>query len=109
MRFTYTDGAGNKYVLAGSKIEYIPMTPKMSSSITYSGGDPYNKDLSKLELIKLIDAYEQAIWSKEDHISQRVMGSGTLSKKLGEDTNQVLIRQNSESMKKINKALKTIS
>ena len=39
MKIEYYDGSGNAYSLQAMQLTYKPMTPEMSSSGLYSGGD----------------------------------------------------------------------
>ena len=105
MKYTYADGSGNTYRLDNAKLEYAPMTPERSSSGTYSGGDPFTIELEKIDLIKIIDVFERALWSENDHTDKRTMGSGTLFKKVGEETQRIYLRMRSNSMIEINSLL----
>lgn len=108
MNYSYADGSGNKYRLKDATLQYIPMTPEQSSSGTYSGGDPFTLELEKMNLIKLIDVFERALWSEEDHTKMRTMGSGTLYKKVGEESSLIYLRMRSGSMEEINALLKSL-
>ncbi len=98
MKYTYYDGAGNKYKIDGLEISYVPVTKEESSSGNYDGGNPYTKQLVKSELIALVSAFERAIWDKSDHADKREMGSGLLIKDSdNEDRVQVILKYKSTS------------
>jgi len=108
MKYTYVDGSGNKYKLQNSKLTYIPLTPENSSSGTYSGGDPFVLELEKIDLIRLVDVFERALWSESDHSNKRRMGSGTLFKTVGEDWKRIYLSYGSTSINEIDAILKSI-
>jgi len=108
MKYTYVDGAGNRYSLNDNQLEYNPMTPEMSSSGIYSGGQPFITKLEKIDLIKLIDVLERALWSKNDHTDKRTMGSGTLIKIIGNQRQSVYLSYKSNSINEIDKIFEEI-
>lgn len=108
MKYTYVDGSNNKYRLDKAKLEYVPMTPELSSSGTYSGGEAFAIELEKMDLIKVIDVFERALWSEGDQTDQRTMGSGTLLKSLGDESQKVYLKMKSSAMLEINVLLEGI-
>jgi hypothetical protein len=108
MNYTYADGSGNKYKLQKFKLSYFPITPDMSSSGTYSGGEPFKIDLERLDLIKLIDVFERALWANKDHTEKRTMGSGIIIKELEGDSQRFYLKYNSDSMTEIDKRFREI-
>lgn len=108
MKYTYADGSSNKYKLLNNRLEYDPMTPELSSSGTYSGGDPFEIELKKIDVIKLIDVLERAIWSVNDHSERRTKGCGTIIKNLKDENERFYLRYNSNSLNEINNYLKRI-
>ncbi len=108
MVYTFVDGAGNKYRLDNGLLTYSPMTPEMSSSGSYSGGEPFSAELEKMDLVKIVGSFELAFWSDKDQTDQRTMGSGTLFKKVGDNSKRVYLKMRSESMKGINDLLNDI-
>lgn len=106
MKYNYTDGSGNAYKLQNSSLTYNPMKPKMSSSGIYSGGEPFTIELEKQDLISLIDIFERALWSKQDHTDKRTMGSGILVKYLGDQKQQIYLAFRSDSLREIDDFLK---
>jgi hypothetical protein len=104
MKYIYYDGAGNKYEVKELKLSYFPVKIEESSSGTYDGGVAYSKELTKLDLVKIVDVFERAFWNEKDHSAKREMGCGTLRKYLmHESASQVYLRRNSASMREIDK------
>ena len=96
MKYNYFDGAGNKYEIKDLKLTYTPIKKEESSSGTYDGGDPYTKELTKLDLVKFIDVFERAIWNEKDHSPKREMGCGTIRKYFNTDLiSNIYLRRNS--------------
>lgn len=97
MKYTYVDGSGNSYQIKDNHLKYSPMTADQSSSGTYDGGDPWSRELSKIDLMRIVDVVERAIWSSADQIDHRSMGSGTIIKVLGDQRTTVYLKMGSES------------
>ena len=109
MKYYYYDGAGNKYEIKSLLISYTPLKPEQSSSGTYDGGEPYTKELSKLEFIRFVDVFERAIWNEEAHSERKEMGCGTVRKYLdGEVVSQVYLKYKSSLSVEIIKLLSLI-
>ena len=109
MKYTFIDGSGNKYTLYNQILSYSPIKPRQSSSGIYDGGDPFERTLSKMDVLKLIDVFERSIWSDQDHSATRLMGCGTLLKELGGQSSSIYIKMNSNSLKEIEEKLASIS
>lgn len=97
MQYKYIDGTGNTYQVRDNHLKYLPMTAELSSSGTYDGRDPWSRELSKIDLMRIVDILERAIWSSSDQIVNREMGSGTISKTLGDERTVIYLRRTSES------------
>lgn len=108
MKYTYIDGSGNTYKLLNSMLSYSPMTKANSSSGLYDGGDPFSKELTKEQLIGLIDVFERALWQEEAHTSKRTMGSGTLYKIVGDENSRIYLSMRSDAKNEIENQLKKI-
>jgi len=106
MKYIYHDKAGNKYEIKELRLSYYPIKTEESSSGMYDGGDAYIKELTKLDLVKLLDVFERALWSEIDHSSKREMGCGTIRKYLmNEMVSHVYLKSNSFSMKGIDEMI----
>lgn len=80
----YHDGSGNSFTIqktrspgTGVKGEYSPMTPERSSSGSYSGGEPWQGEVSTehaQELWRRLKALEA---DSANRANSRVMGSGS--------------------------------
>jgi len=109
MRYTYYDGAGNKYRISAQQISYTPIFVEESSSGVYDGGSPFVKALDKRDLLSLIDAFERAIWNVEDHQEKREMGTGLIIKTVNvSDHVKIILQRRSDSNLEINKLLRSI-
>ena len=58
-----------------------------------------------MDLIKLIDVFERALWASKDHTDQRTMGSGIIIKELYGETQREYLKFNSDSLKEIDNRL----
>lgn len=101
MKYTYVDGSGNSYQIKDNHLKYSPMTADQSSSGTYDGGDPWSRELSKIDLMRIVDVVERAIWSTSDQIEHKAMGSGTIIKVLGDQRTTVYLSMRSESNEEV--------
>lgn len=77
--YSYSDGNGNYYLIEKTNISFKPVTPDMSSSGTYSGGEPITVKISEEQYKKLMELVNAAIDAKSMHISERVKMSGMIS------------------------------
>ena len=109
MKYAFVDGSGNRYSFENGMLEYDPMTAERSSSGFYSGGQPYSKELEKKDVIRLVDVFERAIWSSEDHTEKRTMGSGTIFKTVRGENARYYLKMNSDSMKEIQSFLESMN
>ena len=105
MQYNYTDSRNNSYLIKDSKIKYSPITKEQSSSGTYDGGKPFQKELTKMDLIRIVDVMERSIWATSDHIDKREMGSSYLRKPDMEV--KLFLRYNSSSQIEIQKILRS--
>lgn len=102
MDSSYSDGAGNTYFVSENSIQYSPMTPEMSSSGLYSGGEPAKVELSPEQHTELMALFDAAFADTENQVENRAKLTGFVQK--GED--QVVLAQNAESKENLETALK---
>lgn len=80
---TYADGSGNATRLwqdgEGAHFEYTPVTPEMSSSGVYSGGDPRSGALEPAQIDELWRLAREVQATTSAHIEARIMGSSQFS------------------------------
>ncbi|MEM7102560.1 MAG: hypothetical protein AAF502_05445 [Bacteroidota bacterium] len=76
LTYHYIDGSNNQYIITPDTISYKPMTPELSSSGTYSGGEPKDKKISPELYEQISKAFQSAKAAKWEHIEKRQMGSG---------------------------------
>ncbi len=80
---SYADGSGNGFRFwqdtadGAARFEYSPVTPALSSSGTYSGGDPQTGDLDAAQALELWQRFETLEADTAQHTTKRTMGSGT--------------------------------
>ena len=97
----YADGAANAYrfeqVSAGAEVsfEYAPVTPEMSSTGTYSGGEPHRARLSAgdarvAELWRRVEALEADTAS---HTDARAKGTGAFRIATPSGTREFIVQQ----------------
>jgi hypothetical protein len=79
IKYVYSDGNNNSYIIRKTELEYKPVTPMESSSGVYSGGNPRTIDLTQSEYDKIVAVLNKAIEDKSMHIDQRIMMSGLIS------------------------------
>jgi len=75
----YADGNGNRYVITNDSIEYIPVTPEMSSSGIYSGGSPKKCSITKDDFSVIEKDINRIVNNPDIHISTRMKGTGMFS------------------------------
>ncbi len=78
MEYLYADGSGNTYVFNNDSIEYNPITPEMSSSGIYSGGDYVKKKIKESDFENIKSIYDRIFKKKKIHIKNRIKTSGQL-------------------------------
>ncbi len=97
MTLEYSDGNGNHYKITPTRIVYTPITPEMSSSGTYSGGEPADKTISKSDFEKVYNEFELIFKEKTLHIEYRIKTSGRLVINKGQaDEKKVIIKSSKE-------------
>ena len=89
--YQYADGSGNIYVITRGKIEYIPIRPKDSSSLHYTGGNPASTTISESEFDHLAQLLERFLEQTEIHTENRVMMSGLIVRH-GVNQHQAILR-----------------
>lgn len=76
--YHYHDGSNNVWKIGPKYITYQPITPAMSSTGTYSGGEPYEKDISSEQYQALENLLKAGINNKAIHEEGRLKGSGMI-------------------------------
>lgn len=74
----FYDGSNNYYKITQDSIYYQPVTPELSSSGIYSGGEPLQKAISIINFLELYLEFERIFKNKEIHGSKRIKTSGKL-------------------------------
>lgn len=76
--YRYHDGANNVWSIGPQKIIYQPVTPAMSSSGTYSGGEPFEKVISEAQFTEIEALLKAGVSNKSIHEASRLKGSGMI-------------------------------
>ena len=104
----FGDGNGNQYIIKRDSIEYNPVKPKFSSSGIYNGGEPVKKTLIAREFDKLISIFKNAMVDEENHVKNRVKGSGAITIRDKDIMTSCILSPNSEKLNEIERILKDI-
>lgn len=109
LNYIYSDGSSNNYIISETQLKYDPVTPKESSSGTYSGGEAKTKALSKSDFEKISVLFKEVFAAKADQQQNREMMTGLLIQKKRKKTfQQVVIKSNSPYIGKIETLLKSL-
>lgn len=76
--YRYHDGANNVWSIGPKKIVYHPVTPAMSSTGTYSGGEPFEKTISETQFSEIEALLNAGVANKTIHENSRLKGSGMI-------------------------------
>ncbi|WP_421799396.1 hypothetical protein [Haliscomenobacter sp.] len=76
--YRYHDGANNVWSIGPKKIVYYPVTPAMSSTGTYSGGEPFEKNISETQFTEIETLLKVGVAHKTIHENSRLKGSGMI-------------------------------
>jgi hypothetical protein len=96
---TYHDGSGNRYRFwrdDDARFEYEPVTPEMSSSGTYSGGEPRAGELTVEQTRELWRRIKSLRAATALHTETRAMGTGAFVVVTDDGTDRFLIRGGAE-------------
>jgi hypothetical protein len=108
-RIDYGDGSGNRYTLKLEEgkaiIKYEPVTPEMSSSGYYSGGEPFERNIDFTLFNQIAEIATQAIQSKSSHINKRIMSSGMLTVEINNSKQKAILAPNSKIKENLEKLL----
>jgi hypothetical protein len=77
-QYRYSDSSANTWKISSDSVEYIPMTPEMSSSGMYSGGDPVKKQISKADYNKVKSEINNILMNMSIQIKDRTKLSGLI-------------------------------
>lgn len=107
LTYIYTDGNNNNYRLTSEmKLIYEPITPELSSSGIYSGGNPKEVMLCKKDYKELTKLIMSTFNNKENHIETRNMGTAMIKLIFTENkTQSAFIRGDAKQNILLNKVL----
>jgi len=76
--YRYHDGSNNGWSIGPQKVVYQPVTPAMSSSGIYSGGEPFEKVISVAQFTEIEALIKAGLANKSIHEDSRLKGSGMI-------------------------------
>jgi hypothetical protein len=76
--YHYHDGANNVWSIGTQKVVYQPVTPAMSSSGIYSGGEAFEKNISETQFAEIEALLKAGAANKSIHEDSRLKGSGMI-------------------------------
>jgi len=105
MSYSYFDGSGNAYHIGNKQIEYKPVDKKNSSSGFYSGGEAQKVQISEQDYKQIANEIENAFQHSDQHIKDRIMTSGMISKQKQDHIESKILAPNSECKNQIESLL----
>jgi hypothetical protein len=106
--YHYADGSGNRFVVAPSSIQYIPVTPKESSSGIYSGGEPKSATITRKQFEELSDLFDKGLGNLAAQQDDRAMMTGMITKVNANDSITVVLKPKSTEKLAIEERLKRL-
>ncbi|MFL5730712.1 MAG: hypothetical protein ACJ75J_14590 [Cytophagaceae bacterium] len=107
-RYQYSDSSGNTYKISSGRIEYIPMAPELSSSGTYSGGEPVIKPISKSDYNKVQSEIINIVLAISGQNSDRSKSSGAITIMEDQKKDLEIIIDKSPEKDRLEKLLKAL-
>jgi len=107
----YADGSGNLYVIISQPrphLSYRPVSPALSSSGIYHGGEPVERNLEPTQIQALRVRLEAALKNQNVHIQHRVKMSGALEVYSDEQTFSVILSPGCAEQVALEKLLQTL-
>ena len=97
---SYSDQSGNGFLFwkkaedCEARFAYDPVTPKESSSGTYSGGEPNRGTLGAAQVEALFEQIRDLETDTKHHTSSRMMGTGSFRVREGDGAQRRFIVRN---------------
>lgn len=91
--YQYYDGSNNHYTLDQNTLTYDPVTPEMSSSGIYSGGEKFTIELDQEKKQKLVSLFNAAYLARSEHQTRREKGTGNVIIQTGQDSKSCILRR----------------
>ena len=95
----YSDGSGNAFFFSQAagdseaKFVYNPVTPKESSSGTYSGGSPRKGAMTPAQVSELKRWVQQLKDDSANHAEQRGMGTGAIHRTTSDGEDDFIVKR----------------
>ncbi|MBN2444526.1 MAG: hypothetical protein JXJ04_24405 [Spirochaetales bacterium] len=77
--YTIADGNGNLYIITTTTVEYTPISPAMSSSGIYSGGEYKKPEITTTQYNQIKHKINSILANKSILINTRIKGSGLIT------------------------------
>lgn len=103
--YEFFDGSGNGYSFSKDSIFYDPVTPEHSSSGIYSGGEKASTSITVKEFKQLKKNFNSLVKNSSIHLDNRIMTSGLLRIKEGDQINSSTIIRSGDELDAIQKQL----
>jgi hypothetical protein len=94
--YRYYDGSANGYLVSKDSLTYDPVTPKESSTGTYSGGEPKSIVITAREFGTLAELFEKAIDHKESHQQDREKMTGLVIRDVEGAMTRVVLKRDAK-------------
>jgi len=108
-QFAYFAGCGNGYTIAERSFKYDPVTPERSSTGTYSGGVPIDREITDDEFVALSVLFDKAVAAKDQHQEEREKMTGLVFvTHNGSDTARVILKSSSLAKRELENYLVTL-
>ena len=105
MDSSYSDGSGNAYFITeNNTLKYDPVTPEMSSSGVYSGGDTAEVKLSMEDYDEIMELFNAAMTDTGNHVENRAMMTGAVEY----NGKEIILAQNAASKENLEKKLRSL-
>lgn len=104
-KIVISDGSANTYIITENILEYIPVTPEISSSGVYSGGDPYTKKITKQDFLIITKLVREIFENKNGILQERVMGSIQITRVNSQSKETIIVKSTSKEVMRLQKTL----
>jgi hypothetical protein len=108
IKYQYADGSGNRYVIASTSVEYVPVTPPGSSSGTYSGGEAKSAAITSEQFDEIGKLFDNGFRNPAAQQDDRAMMTGMITKVNGNDSVSVVLKATSKEKSAVEDLLKRL-
>jgi hypothetical protein len=108
VRYEYSDGSANRYIVTQDSIQYIPVKLEESSTGFYSGGEPAHEKITSEQFNDVQKLFEDAINKPEIQIEDRMKTSGLVVKIIPTGSKTIILKPGISEIAAIESALKDL-